>query len=687
MTQQHPNRLIHSSSPYLRQHAHNPVDWHPWGDAAFEKAAREDKPLLVSIGYSTCHWCHVMEAEVFADAEAAALINRVCVPVKVDREERPDIDQVYMNVCQMLTGVGGWPLNIFMTADKEPFYAATYIPKRTRLGRPGVMELLPKIEEIWRGRRSAVTSSAASIIESLQSLHGSSQTGGGIEVGLLDRAYESLAGRFDQEYGGFGDGQKFPMPHHLRLLLRHWRRRGEAAALTMVEQTLQAMRAGGICDQLGFGFHRYATDRGWQLPHFEKMLYDQALIAMAYLEAYAATGSDYYGDCASEIFAYVERDLTSPEGLFYAAEDADSEGEEGLFYLWERGELDELLGEPGAAWLSAHFDVRQGGNYEEEAGGGFTGRNILYQAATDSLDAARWESARKKLLAAREQRVRPFRDEKILTDWNGLMIAALAMGGRFMAEPRYIEAAARAARRLLAERRAADGRLLHCRYADGNEVVAMLDDYAFLVWGLIELYQASQDAFFLKEARALQQLMQAEFGDRAGGYFLTAKDAEELLARPRQRQDGATPAGNSVAIDNGLRLARLTGDQELEQAAMAGLAELAGELKQTPVAYSHAMAAVDFALSESLEIVIVGDADAEDTKGMLGEVNRRFLPHAVLLLRPADKEAGTLAEVAPFTRSLLPVDGRATAYVCRNCACHRPTTKIEGLQQMLNRQE
>ena len=686
MAKQHTNRLIHSSSPYLRQHAHNPVDWHPWGDEAFGIAAREEKPLLVSIGYSTCHWCHVMEAEVFADEEAAALINRVCVPVKVDREERPDIDQLYMQACQIINGMGGWPLNIFMTADKEPFYAATYIPKQTRFGRPGIMELLPRIEQAWRDKRGDIVGAAGRVTEMLTALQSSPPTGDGIEPALLDLAYEALAGRFDQEHGGFGQGQKFPMPHHLRLLLRHWRRTGEAAALEMVEQTLQAMRAGGICDQVGFGFHRYATDRAWRLPHFEKMLYDQALIAMAYLEAHAATGKAFYGDCAGEIFAYVSRDLSSPEGLFYAAEDADSEGGEGLFYLWERRELDELLGKPEAAWLSALFDVRPGGNFEEEAGGGFNGRNILCQAATDSVDATRWESARRKLLAAREERARPFRDEKILADWNGLMIAALAMGGRLLARPEYVDMATAAARRLLAGLRQPDGRLLHCRYGGGEVVAATLDDYAFLVWGLIELYQASQDASFLKEALALQQRMQAEFGDAAGGYFLTVGDGEALLVRPRQRQDGATPAGNSVAIDNGLRLARLTGDERFEEMARAGLDALAGELGQAPTAYSHCLAAVDFALGESLEIVIAGDA--EDTKEMLGEVNRRFLPHGVLLWRPAvGEEAEALAEVAPFTQSLLPVDGRATAYLCRNFACQRPTTKIEGLQQMLNRQE
>ncbi|MFH1125034.1 MAG: thioredoxin domain-containing protein, partial [Pseudomonadota bacterium] len=432
------NRLIHEKSPYLLQHAHNPVNWLPWGHEAFEKAHRENKPIFLSIGYSTCHWCHVMEKESFEDPEVAGLLNETFVSIKVDREERPDLDHVYMTACQMLTGSGGWPLTIVMTPDKRPFFAATYIPKGSRFGRTGMMELIPRLRDTWRTRRDEVLASAESITQSLQGLEKESQ-GGDLDRSVLDRAYEELSKRFDKTYGGFSNAPKFPTPHNFFFMLRFWKRTGNSEALKMVEKTLQKIRWGGIYDQVGFGFHRYSTDREWLVPHFEKMLYDQAMLALAYLETYQAAGEGVYGDTAREIFEYVLRDMTSPEGAFYSAEDADSEGEEGKFYVWTREELRQILGEEEADLIAKVFHVEKSGNFREEATGENTGANILYLGRPISEIAAdlgmprpdlekAMESARKKLFEARKKRVHPHKDDKVLTDWNGLMIAAFARG-------------------------------------------------------------------------------------------------------------------------------------------------------------------------------------------------------------------------------------------------------------------
>lgn len=697
MKHKYTNRLIDESSPYLLQHAHNPVDWYPWGEEAFAKARREDKPILLSIGYSTCHWCHVMEEEVFSDPEAAALINQIFVPIKVDREERPDIDQVYMTVSQIMTGSGGWPLNVFMTADKKPFYVATYIPKQPSFGRPGVMQLLPRIEHAWNNDRKGITESAQSITRALQSANNStSAEQGEISPAIFKDAFAQLSQLYDSRHGGFGRDRKFPRPHNMRYLLRHWKRTGDASALKMVEETLLAMRKGGIYDQVGFGFHRYATDEAWKLPHFEKMLYDQALIAMAYLETYAATGKQIYADTAREIFTYVLRDMTSPEGLFYSAEDADSEGEEGLFYLWTADELEQALGKADAALIGQVFNVERSGNFKDEASGEKSGRNVFYRdrdwerlAKNAGLKReelnSRIESARQRLFTLREGRIHPFKDEKALVDWNGLMIAALAMGGRLLDEPAYTQAADRAAMHILDKMRLKDGRLLH-RWNRGDAGIAgTLDDYAFFVWGLMELYQAGLDSSVLNAALELNSIMMKEFEDPdQGGFFLTAKDAESLLIRPKEIYDGAIPSGNSVALLNMLRLARLTGESGLEKRAQSTAEAFYGVIKKGPFGYTQFISALDFALSEGYEIVIVGDPDAEDTQAMLGSLNRQFQPNAVVILRSREKDGDAITKLAPFTRFHTAIDGKATAYVCQNFSCNRPTTDIGEMLKLLS---
>jgi len=681
------NRLIHEKSPYLLQHAHNPVNWYPWGDEAFEEAHRMDKPVFLSIGYSTCHWCHVMEKESFEDPEVAGLLNQTFVSIKVDREERPDLDHVYMTVCQMVTGSGGWPLTIVMTPDKRPFFAGTYIPKGSRFGRTGMMELIPRIGELWRTRREEVLASAEGITRTLRGLDQEGR-GARLDRSVMDRAYEELSRRFDETYGGFGNTPKFPTPHNLLFLLRYWSRTGKSEALGMVEKTLQEMRWGGIFDQIGFGFHRYSTDREWLVPHFEKMLYDQAMLALAYLETYQATGKEVYADTAREIFRYVLRDMTAPQGGFYSAEDADSEGVEGKFYVWTREELHRVLGEEAANLTAKVAHVARNGNYREEATGKNTGANILYfgkpisEIAADlgmgreDLERA-FESARRRLFDARERRVHPHKDDKVLTDWTGLMMAALAKGAQILGSETYAEAAEAAAGFVLSRLRKPDGRLLH-RYRDGEAAIpAHLDDYAFLVWGLIELYEATFDASYLKTAVDLNADMVDHFWDEeGGGLFFTPDDGERLIVRRKEVYDGAIPSGNAVALLNLLRLGRLTGRAELEEKAAAISRAFSAQIGQAPSGYTHFLSAVDFGIGPSYEIVVSGPSASRETESMIEALRGRYLPTCIIILRPSDQESPGITSLAPYTEQQLPLEGKPTVYLCKGNTCEAPSTDI-----------
>jgi uncharacterized protein YyaL (SSP411 family) len=691
-----PNHLINETSPYLRQHVHNPVDWYPWGPEAFEKAQREDKPIFLSIGYSTCHWCHVMAHESFEHPEVARLMNETFVSIKVDREERPDIDNVYMSACQVMTGSGGWPLSIIMTPDKKPFFAATYIPREGRFGLIGMMELIPHIKELWTTRRGEALSLSNEIATVLQK---TSQdiSGEELDEATLEFAYEQLAKRFDGRNAGFSSAPKFPTPHNLLFLLRYWKRSGNKAALDMVKKTLQAMRCGGIYDHVGFGFHRYSTDSQWLVPHFEKMLYDQAMLAMAYTEAYQATGEEDYGRTAREIFTYILRDMTAPEGGFCSAEDADSEGEEGKFYLWTQEEVRQALGNNEEAdFVARVFNIEKDGNFAEQATGRRSGVNILHLRKTlgelaFDLNPSQQdlpehlELIRQKLFAYREKRVHPMKDDKILTDWNGLMIAALAKGAQAFDEPEYTEAACRAADFILGNMRKPDGRLLH-RYRDGQAgVEANLDDYAFLVWGLIELYEAIFDARHLEVALELTRDMVRHFWDEdGGGLYLTPDDGESLFVRRKEIYDGAIPSGNSVAMLNLLRLGRMTATSDLEEkAARIGIA-FSGSVKQLPSAHTQLMVALNFGIGPCYEVVIAGKAQAEDTKAMVKALRTRFLPNKVLLLNPGERKSSKITKIAEFTKNQSSIDGRATAYVCMNYNCKLPTTDIDKMLQLLN---
>jgi uncharacterized protein YyaL (SSP411 family) len=689
------NHLRNETSPYLRQHADNPVDWYPWGQDAFDRAQREDKPIFLSIGYSTCHWCHVMAHESFEHPEVARLMNEAFVSIKVDREERPDIDSVYMSACQVMTGSGGWPLNIIMTPDKKPFFAATYIPRESRFGLKGMMELIPHIRDIWATRRGEALSLSDRISAELQQISQDTASEE-LDEATLKLAYDQFAESFDEQHGGFSRAPKFPTPHSLLFLLRYWKRSGEKAALDMVEKTLQAMQRGGIYDHVGFGFHRYSTDSRWLVPHFEKMLYDQAMLAMAYIEAHQATGTEDYERTAREIFTYVLRDMTAPEGGFFSAEDADSEGEEGKFYLWTQEQIRQALGNEEADFVAQVFDIEKDGNYMQEATGKKNGANILHlrkplEEIASGLNLslqdlrARLKVARQKLFDYREKRVHPVKDDKILTDWNGLMIAALAKGAQAFDEPQYAEVACRAADFILSNMRKADGRLWHRHRGEWTGVQANLDDYAFLVWGLIELYEATFDSTHLRFALELTSDMLKHFWDEdGGGFYLTPDDGESLLIRRKEIHDSAIPSGNSVAMLNLLRLGRVTANSDFEEKAAGIGRAFSGSVKQSPAAHSQLMVALDFGIGPSYEVVVAGNAYTEDTSAMLKALRTRFLPNKVVLLNPTDREPPEMAGLAEFAKNQSSIGGKATAYVCLNHNCKLPTTDVNKMLELLN---
>jgi uncharacterized protein YyaL (SSP411 family) len=688
------NRLLQEKSPYLLQHAHNPVDWFPWGDEAFDRATTEDKPIFLSIGYSTCHWCHVMEKESFEDQEVARLMNGTFISIKVDREERPDLDHIYMTVCQMLTGSGGWPLTILMTPDKKPFFATTYIPKTSRFGRVGMTELIPRISEIWMNRREEVIQSSERILGALESTDAFTP-GPPLDEPLLRKAFEEMSKRFDPEKGGFSAAPKFPTPHNLLFMLRFWKRTGERLALQMVEKTLHEMRRGGIYDHIGYGFHRYATDKEWLVPHFEKMLYDQALLSLAYLEAYQATDKSAYALTAKEIFDYVLRDMRASEGAFYSAEDADSEGVEGKFYVWTEKEILDLCGKDLGGLMVKVFNVEKDGNFREESTGEKTGQNIphLTEELTDlarTLNLAlhtledRIAEGRRILLAARNDRVRPHKDDKVLTDWNGLMIAALARAGGVLGEGIYSEAARRSADFFMKRMRQPDGRLLH-RYRDGEAgITANVDDYAFFIWGLIELYEATFETGYLKWAVQLNEQMLRHFwDDQGGGFYFTPDDGEGLIVRKKEIYDGATPSGNGVAMLNLLRLSGLTGNPILEEKAAAIGRTFSTHITQIPSAYTQFLVSADFAVGPSQEVVIVGERNHPRTMGMVTALHSVYAPNKVVIFKPFDEPSSEIQDLAPFLKDYPGHDGKPMVYVCVSKACRQPTADIDEIIDLL----
>ena len=671
------------------------MDWYPWGLEAFDKALKEKKPIFLSIGYSSCHWCHVMEKESFKDVEVAKLMNEVFVSIKVDREERVDIDNLYMAVSQMMTGSGGWPLNIILTPDKKPFFTATYIPKVSQFGQIGMLELIPHIKEIWETQRDKIYRSADEITTAIQQTT-QIPSGKELDEGTINLAYKQLSKRFDQQYGGFGNAPKFPIAHDLLFLLRYWKHTNDKKALEMVEKTLQALRSGGIYDHVGFGFHRYSTDSQWLVPHFEKMLYDQAMLAMTYTEAYQATGKEEYKKTVQEIFTYILRDMTAPEGGFFSAEDADSEGEEGKFYIWTEDEIKDVLTSEQAEFILQVFNIKKNGNFIKQETKKRTRANILHlktveKKPTPELYGSKHEfktilsTTLQTLFTYRKKRIHPFKDDKILTDWNGLMIAALALGARIFNEPKYVKAAKRSLEFIFKELRTSNGRLLH-RYRDNQaDIPAFIDDYAFLIWGLIEVYQTTFEVKYLQMALNLNDDLIEHFWDKDnGGFFFTADDGEKLLGRRKKIYDGTIPSGNSVATLNLLRLGRFIANSNFKKKAVEIGYAFGVNVEQAPSAHTFLMISVFFEIGPSYEVVIAGNSTAKDTEEMLKNIWKKFIPSKVVILRPTEVERPEIVTLATFTQFMKKINGKATAYICLNYACERPTTDIRKMLELLN---
>ncbi|MBI4566417.1 MAG: thioredoxin domain-containing protein [Planctomycetes bacterium] len=694
------NRLIFEKSPYLSQHADNPVDWYPWGREAFEKAKKEDKPIFLSIGYSTCHWCHVMERESFMDGDVAGILNDHFVSIKLDREERPDVDHVYMTACQIMTGSGGWPLSVFLTPEQRPFFAGTYFPKEDRWGRPGFKTLLQRIAEAWKTDRDALLADAKQLTEAIQKDGRASE--GELKKEVLDSALKAFANLYDETYGGFAGRHKFPRSIVHEFLMRVHGRTGDAKALDMAEKTLGAMRAGGMYDQLGGGFHRYSTDKKWLVPHFEKMLYDQALLVRAYVQAHQLTGKKEYADTARETIEFVLRDMTSKEGGFLSAHDADSDlpdgkgHAEGAFYVWTPAQVKAVVPGDEGEILSRAFGVIEGGNYEPVEEHEPRGNSVMHVAATvqelagefkRSPDEIRQilDEGTRKLLEARNKRPWPHLDDKILTDWNALMIGAMGFAGAVLEEPRYVEAAERAARFLMEKLRKPDGRWLH-RYKGGEAGIdAFLDDYAYLVEGFFLLHQATQKLEYLRVAVRTAELMIEDFGDVRGGFFQTAESGEKLVARMKEAYDGALPSGNAVATLALLRLADLCSRDDFRKKAEETLRHFAGTISRYEVGYPYHLCALDAMAGPNQEIVLVGDPGDATTREMLRAVRRRFMPNMVLAVVPPDGGTEDFKTLIPMAAGRPMQDQKTTAYVCENYACQAPTTSIQEMVRQIER--
>jgi uncharacterized protein YyaL (SSP411 family) len=682
------NRLILESSPYLLQHAHNPVNWYPWGDEAFDRARAEGKPVLLSVGYATCHWCHVMEEESFEDEEIAALMNEHYIAIKVDREQRPDVDAVYMAAVNRLTGRGGWPMTVWLTADRKPFYGGTYFPPRdgVRGARVGFDRILVTLAERFHGQPDIVRAAADDLAGRIQVGLAPEPASAVATADALQKAFTALDSSFDERHGGFGGAPKFPRTVTLEFLMRYFRRTGNARARDMAVETLEHMARGGIYDHVGGGFHRYATDRAWLVPHFEKMLYDNALLTVAYLEAYQVTGRDDFAEVARDILRYVQGEMTAPEGGFYSATDADSEGEEGLFFVWKPAELEAALGPDRARAVAAYYGVTDAGNFE--------GQNILHIPRTMEETAkalgmapadlrAHVEGARETLYETRARREPPLTDRKILVSWNGLMISAFARAAAVLRNPDYARTAARAADFILSTMRTGE-RLSRSAFRGEVSGVGFLDDYAFFIAGLLDLYEATGTRIWLEEAVALQRVLDEQFADTGnGGYFMNADDGEALLAREKPDYDGAEPSGNSVAILNLLRLHELTVDDRYRQHAEAGLRGLGQRLAQSPVAAPKLLSALDFHLDRAKAIVIVSPPDDAGRESLLSTLGRTFVPNHVLSVVSVGDDQRRMSTLVPLVKDKVLQQDRATAYVCENRVCALPTSDPEIFARQL----
>ena len=681
------NRLANETSPYLLQHAENPVDWYPWGDEALNRAKAEDRPILLSVGYSACHWCHVMERESFEDPAIAGLMNENFVCIKVDREERPDIDSIYMAAVQAMTGQGGWPMTVFLTPDGEPFYGGTYFPPNDRGGLPSFPRLLTALAGAYREKRGDVTNTTEQLLQRMRHTSSTVKSLEPLTSDLMYSAFRGIAGSFDDVNGGVGTQPKFPQPMTYEFLLRYHLRSEDADALDIVELTLEKMARGGIYDQIGGGFHRYSTDSLWLVPHFEKMLYDNALLVKLYLHAYQVTRKPLYRRIVEDTLEYVSREMTSPEGGFYSSQDADSEGVEGKFFIWSPSEVDEVLGNEDGEVVRRYYSVTPEGNFE--------GRNILHmyvppeEVATElNLSVEELDriivNANRKLLVARGKRIAPGLDDKVLTSWNAMMLRAFAEAASVLDRPDYGSVARRNAEFLL-DRLRPDGRLLRT-YKDGQaKLNGYLEDYAFLIDGLITLHEFTFEARWLTEAVALTEQMVELFWDESTGQlFDTGSDHEALVVRPRDFSDNATPSGSSMASDVLLKMAVITGDHEYESKAVAGLRSVREMMMRFPAASGHWLCGLDFYLSRAKEIAIIGERETADTSTLVAEVYRHFLPNRVFLgLSGADGDDAAQVAGMPLLEGRERVDGRAAAYVCENYVCNLPTSDAQELARLL----
>jgi uncharacterized protein len=699
------NKLADEKSPYLLQHAGNPVNWYPWGAEAFEKARAENKPIFLSIGYSTCHWCHVMERESFENERIAEILNRAYISIKVDREERPDVDRIYMTFVQATTGSGGWPMSVWLTPDLQPFFGGTYFPPENRYGHPGFASILTQIEDAWSTSRGQIEESARDVVEQLQKQAavepGRAET---IDNAVLDSGFFVFRRTFDPQLGGFGGAPKFPRPSAFEFLLRYHRRTKNQEALDMVLLTLREMAKGGMNDQLGGGFHRYSVDERWFVPHFEKMLYDQAQLATSYVHAYQITGDAAYAEVARATLDYVLRDMTDPEGGFYSAEDADSVIDpeepdvkgEGAFYVWTADEIRAVVPQPEAEWFCHRYGVADGGNVASDPHQEFTNRNILYQAATIDETAREFgrtaddvragiDRARALLLEARSKRVRPHLDDKILTSWNGLMISAFALAGAALNEPRYAEAARRAANFVLSRMFDPKTATLLRRYRAGEAAIpAFLDDYALFAQALLDLYEAQFNYRDLALAIRLTEKQIEFFEDRQQGAFFSSPAFDRtLVMRVKEDYDGAEPSGNSVAILNLLRLVQFTARSDFRVSAEHALAAFALRLSAGPMTLPYLLAACEFRAGDPQQVILVGDRDSADTAALVDAVHARFLPNRIVLLVDSPESRKALAEGIPAVESMEKVGGRAAAYVCRNYTCQLPVSEASELAELL----
>jgi Highly conserved protein containing a thioredoxin domain len=700
------NRLSQEKSPYLLQHASNPVNWYPWGEEAFEKARKEDKPIFLSIGYSTCYWCHVMEREVFENQSIADLMNLMVVSIKVDREERPDIDQIYMTALQAMTGNGGWPMSIFMTPDRKPFFAATYIPPDTRYGRTGFSELLQSIYRVWTNRRSTVLESGKKIYDFLIETATPPANNIPVTEQMLTDCFNHFEKSFDETYGGFSDAPKFPRPSIFNFLFRYYHRTGNCTARDMALTTLQNMAEGGMYDQLGGGFHRYSTDERWHVPHFEKMLYDQAQLIQSYLEAFQISHDPFFAQIAREVLAYVERSLMSPGGGFYSAEDAESallalypdKKKEGAFYVWKKSEIDRVLNEKSAKIIEFIYGIKEQENVLSDPGREFLGENVLYIAHSVEETAhslheniedvqVHFDIARKELFEKRDQRPKPYLDDKILLSWNGLMISAFARASQVLKNKSYLDEASKAARFLLTVlTEPGTGRLLR-RYRDGEaKFEAHLADYAFLIQGLLDLYEASFEIEWLRTAVKLTEEQNGSFYDRDnGGFYDVSGNDPTILVRTKEVYDNAEPSGNAIAILNLLRLSQMLGNKQYHEMVLKSITCFSHYIERTPQVLPQFLVAVDFNFSRPIQIVLAGNKENPVLCEMLNEIHSRFLPNKIVLLADGSEGQEFLSKHVPFFRTLVMVDGQQKIYVCENYTCELPISDLQTMIQILDR--